>query len=160
MEKYLDAFINAFSGTVNWTWKSMIFEVPWYTNYVWGLTAISLIVWFLEMAFPWRKEQSIIRKDFWLDTFYMFFNFFLLNLIVLIALSNTVSQMFDDILGVIGLSICHLIDTLDQLQITTSTALDQLLAMHHQYHCPLCERLISSPHPSFDAGNIPTQAQP
>jgi len=35
----------------------------------------------------------------------MFFNFFLLNLIVLIALSNTVAQFFDDILASIGLSI-------------------------------------------------------
>lgn len=77
MEKYLDAFANAFTGTVQWTWKSIIFEVPWYTNYFWGLIAISLVVWLLEIAFPWRKEQSIFRKDFWLDGFYMFFNFFL-----------------------------------------------------------------------------------
>lgn len=77
MEKYLNAFVNAFTGTVQWTWKSIIFEVPWYTNYFWGLIAISLVVWFLEIALPWRKEQSIFRKDFWLDGFYMFFNFFL-----------------------------------------------------------------------------------
>jgi sterol desaturase/sphingolipid hydroxylase (fatty acid hydroxylase superfamily) len=31
----------------------------------------------LEILFPWRKEQSIFRRDFWLDGFYMFFNFFL-----------------------------------------------------------------------------------
>ncbi len=77
MEKYLEAFTNSFMGAVNWTWKSVLFDVPWYTNYFWGLIAISLFVWFLEMAFPWRKEQSIFRKDFWMDGFYMFFNFFL-----------------------------------------------------------------------------------
>ena len=60
MEKYLDAFINSFLGTVNWTYKSIIFEVPWYTNYFWGLIIISLIVWGLEIAFPWRKNQAII----------------------------------------------------------------------------------------------------
>ena len=76
MEKYLDAFINSFLGTVNWTYKSIIFEIPWYTNYFWGLILISLIVWGLEIVFPWRKNQAIIRKDFWLDVFYMFFNFF------------------------------------------------------------------------------------
>ena len=76
MEKYLDAFINAFTGTVDWTWKSILFEVPWYNNYFWGLILISLFVWLMEIAFPWRKEQSIFRKDFWLDGFYMFFNFF------------------------------------------------------------------------------------
>jgi sterol desaturase/sphingolipid hydroxylase (fatty acid hydroxylase superfamily) len=77
MTKYLDAFIKALTGTLDWTWKSIIFEVPWYTNYFWGLIVISLVVWLLEIAFPWRKEQSIFRKDFWLDAFYMFFNFFL-----------------------------------------------------------------------------------
>ncbi|RTE51808.1 sterol desaturase family protein [Arenibacter aquaticus] len=77
MEKYFEAFINAIIGTFNWTWKSIIFEVPWYTNYFWGLIIISLVVWGLEILFPWRKNQSIFRKDFWLDGFYMFFNFFL-----------------------------------------------------------------------------------
>ena len=77
MEKYFEGFINAIVGTANWTWKSLIFEVPWYTNYFWGLIIISLVVWMLEILFPWRKEQSIFRKDFWLDGFYMFFNFFL-----------------------------------------------------------------------------------
>ncbi|MBU2905687.1 MULTISPECIES: sterol desaturase family protein [Arenibacter] len=77
MEKYFEGFINAIVGTANWTWKSIIFEVPWYTNYFWGLIIISLVVWMLEILFPWRKEQSIFRKDFWLDGFYMFFNFFL-----------------------------------------------------------------------------------
>ncbi len=77
MEKYINAFISAFKGASQWTWNSMLFDVPWYTNYFWGLIAISLVVWFLEMAFPWRKNQEIFRKDFWLDGFYMFFNFFL-----------------------------------------------------------------------------------
>lgn len=82
MEKYLDAFINSFLGTVNWTYKSIIFEVPWYTNYFWGLIIISLIVWGLEIAFPWRKNQAILRKDFWLDAFYMFFNFFVFAIFI------------------------------------------------------------------------------
>ena len=82
MNKYIDAFINAFKGTVDWTWKSIIFEVPWYTNYFWLLIAISLFVWLLEIVFPWRKEQSIFRKDFWLDGFYMFFNFFIFSIAI------------------------------------------------------------------------------
>jgi|TARA_R110000744_G_scaffold97586_2_gene188552 sterol desaturase/sphingolipid hydroxylase (fatty acid hydroxylase superfamily) len=77
VEKYFEGFINAIVGTANWTWKSIIFEVPWYTNYFWGLIIISLVVWMLEILFPWRKDQSIFRRDFWLDGFYMFFNFFL-----------------------------------------------------------------------------------
>jgi sterol desaturase/sphingolipid hydroxylase (fatty acid hydroxylase superfamily) len=82
MEKYINAFVNAFSGTVDWTWKSIIFDVPLYSNYVWGLVAISIVVWLLEIAFPWRKNQSIIRKDFWLDAFYMFFNFFIFSILI------------------------------------------------------------------------------
>jgi sterol desaturase/sphingolipid hydroxylase (fatty acid hydroxylase superfamily) len=72
-----------------------------------GLILISLIVWGLEIFFPWRKNQPIIRKDFWLDTFYMFFNFFLLNLIVLIALSNTAALFFNDGLAIVNLSIAN-----------------------------------------------------
>jgi len=82
MNKYFDAFINAFNGTVDWTWKSIIFEVPLYTNYFWGLILISVAVWLLEISFPWRKNQAIIRKDFWLDAFYMFFNFFIFSIII------------------------------------------------------------------------------
>ena len=79
---YLEAFKNSFIGTLNWTWNSIIFEVPWYTNYFWGLIVISAFAWGLEIAFPWRKEQSIFRKDFWLDFFYMFFNFFVFSIII------------------------------------------------------------------------------
>ncbi|MFL1896304.1 sterol desaturase family protein [Aquimarina sp. 2-A2] len=82
MEKYITAFIDSFMNSVNWTWQSIVFEVPWYTNYFWGLMAISLLVWGLEIAFPWRKEQSIFRRDFWLDGFYMFFNFFVFAIII------------------------------------------------------------------------------
>ena len=82
MNSYVNAFIRSFNGTLDWTWKSIIFEVPFYTNYFWGLILISLVVWVLEMVFPWRKEQAIFRKDFWLDGFYMFFNFFIFSIVI------------------------------------------------------------------------------
>lgn len=82
MNKYFEAFISAFSGSVNWTWKSIVFDVPWYTNFFWGLTVISIVVWVLEVLFPWRKNQSIFRKDFWLDAFYMYFNFFIFSIVI------------------------------------------------------------------------------
>lgn len=82
MEKYLNAFVQAFKGSADWTWKSIVLDVPWYTNYFWGLIIISLIVWGLEIAFPWRKDQKVIRKDFWLDGFYMFFNFFVFSIFI------------------------------------------------------------------------------
>jgi sterol desaturase/sphingolipid hydroxylase (fatty acid hydroxylase superfamily) len=104
MEKYLEIIKNAYFGYWNYLKHQIIFPNNW-DNYFYGLIIISLVVWGLEIVFPWRKKQSIFRKDFWLDTFYMFFNFFLLNLIVLIALSNTAASFFDDILGVVALSI-------------------------------------------------------
>ena len=82
MMPYLEAFLNTFNGSLDWTWKSIIGEVPWFQNYFWGIIIISLLVWGLEIAFPWRKHQAIIRKDFWLDVFYMFFNFFVFSIAV------------------------------------------------------------------------------
>jgi len=82
MEKYADAFIGSFLGTLEWTWKSIHFEVPWYTNFFWGVIGISVGVWLLEIAFPWRREQAIFRKDFWLDAFYIFFNFFIFSIAI------------------------------------------------------------------------------
>ncbi len=83
MEKYIEAFLNAIKGTSNWAWKSATLEInPWYTNYFLGLIIISLVVWLLEIVFPWRKNQSIFRKDFWLDGFYMFYNFFIFSILI------------------------------------------------------------------------------
>ncbi|WP_445731178.1 sterol desaturase family protein [Mariniflexile sp.] len=107
MEKYIDIIKKSYSGYWNYL-KHEFISINHWDNFFYGLIAISLTVWLLEIMFPWRKNQSIFRKDFWLDTFYMFFNFFLLNLIVLIALSNTVSELFKDLLKTIGLPISSL----------------------------------------------------
>jgi sterol desaturase/sphingolipid hydroxylase (fatty acid hydroxylase superfamily) len=88
--------------------KHQIIQVNQWDNFFYGLIIISLVVWILEIIFPWRKEQSIFRKDFWLDSFYMFFNFFILNLIVLIALSNTTAEFFNDLLSIFGLRVDNL----------------------------------------------------
>ena len=80
--KYLELFFDAIYGTINWTYRSIVFDVPWFRNYFWGLIIISLVVFFAEIFFPWRKDQKIIRKDFWLDGFYMFFNFFIFSIFI------------------------------------------------------------------------------
>ncbi len=107
MEKYIDIIKNSYSGYWNYLKHELIFINHW-DNYFYGLIFISFAVWILEIAFPWRKQQAIFRKDFWLDTFYMFFNFFILNLIVLIALSNTAAAFFNDMLQNIGLTLSNL----------------------------------------------------
>ena len=77
-----DILFTSFIGSLNWFYKSIIFELPWHQNYFWGLTLISFLVWGLEMMFPWRKTQKKFRKDFWLDFFYMYFNFFLFAAVI------------------------------------------------------------------------------
>lgn len=90
---HLEIFWQSFIGTIDWTVKSVLFQVPWFMNYFWGLTLISLIVWGLEYAFPWRKNQSIVRNDFWLDWFYMYFNFFLFS-IAISGFYQVLSELF------------------------------------------------------------------
>lgn len=108
MKKYFDAFLNAFTGAVDWTWKSVLFEVPWYTNYFWGIFILSLLVWGLEILFPWRKNQAIFRKDFWLDAFYVFFNFFIFT-IVISGFYKVLELLFLDIgISIESLSILNL----------------------------------------------------
>ena len=104
MNKYIEIIKSSYSDYWNYVKQSVLLELDW-ENYFYGLIIISLIVWSLEILFPWRKNQPIIRKDFWLDVFYMFFNFFLLNLIVLIALSNSAAQLFNDVLSFANITV-------------------------------------------------------
>ena len=103
MSSYKEIVINSYSDYFNYL-KNEILSLH-IENYFYGLIVISLMVFILEIIFPWRKNQPIFRKDFWLDIFYMFFNFFLLNLIVLIALSNVTVQLFNDFLSIFHLQL-------------------------------------------------------
>lgn len=102
MEKYLNIFFGSFSGYWNW----LVDEIthPHWGNYFYWLIGVSLFFWALEIIIPWREKQAIIRKDFWLDGFYMFFNFFLFSLIGYNAVSNIAVEAFNDFLGLFGLT--------------------------------------------------------
>lgn len=106
MDKYLNIIQKSYSDYWNYLKQSFFMELNW-ENYFYGLIIISVVVWALEIVFPWRKNQPLFRKDFWLDAFYMFFNFFLLNLIILIALSNSAAEFFNDLLNIVNLSISN-----------------------------------------------------
>ncbi|HAW53362.1 MAG TPA: sterol desaturase [Flavobacteriales bacterium] len=100
MNNYAETFLKSFNDFAGYTWREITFQVdPWYVNYFWWLIVLSLVVWGLEIAFPWRKEQPIIRKDFWIDAFYMFFNFYIFKLVIFMAFSNVTEMLFTDILG-------------------------------------------------------------
>jgi len=105
MDKYIEILKNSYSGYFNYLLDE-ITHFRW-ENYFYGLIILSLVVWGLELLLPWRKDQKTFRKDFWLDTFYMFFNFFLLNLIVFIALSNATEALFNDLLSTLNLKISN-----------------------------------------------------
>jgi len=97
---YWTLFVGSFSSYGNYVWSEITFQAkPWYQNYFWLLIVLSLIVWLLEFLFPWRKNQPLIRADFWIDAFYMFFNFFIFNLVIFIAFCNLTSQIFKDLFG-------------------------------------------------------------
>ena len=102
MEKYWHIIVNSFTGYWNYLLHEMT-TFSWH-NYFYLLIAASLLVWLLEILLPWRKKQSIFRKDFWLDGFYMFFNFFLFSLIGYNALSNVAVEAFNDFLALFGIN--------------------------------------------------------
>ena len=78
----LQVFFDSLKDTASWVWALITGEVVWYENYFWGLILISLAVYLLEICLPWRKDQSILRKDFFLDLWYMFFNFFVFSIAI------------------------------------------------------------------------------
>lgn len=86
-------------------WNYMVHEIsnPGWGNYFYYLVVLSLVVWGLELAFPWRKNQKAFRKDFWLDAFYMFFNLFIFSLIGYNAISNIGVGAFNNFIGLFGI---------------------------------------------------------
>ena len=94
--EYLNTFINGYKGYASYLFHE-ITHLHW-KNYFYWLIAVSLFFFLLEISTPWRKGQARIRKDFWLDFFYMFFNFFLFSLIVYNATSDVVVKFFNDII--------------------------------------------------------------
>ncbi|MFT6747865.1 MAG: sterol desaturase/sphingolipid hydroxylase (fatty acid hydroxylase superfamily) [Glaciecola sp.] len=72
------------------------------SNYFYLVLIISLLCWVLEIKFPWRKSQKLLRKDFWLDAFYMIFNFFIFYLLGYAALSDIGVHLFNDSLSYFG----------------------------------------------------------
>jgi len=85
-------------------WNYLLGEIanPSWGNYFYYLIVLSLAVWGLELAFPWRKNQAAFRKDFWLDAFYMFFNFFIFSLIGYNAISSLAVGAFNNFIGLFG----------------------------------------------------------
>lgn len=97
MESYWQTFVQSFTGYAAYLGHEVL--NPHWGNYFYWLIALSAVVYGLELLFPWRKNQPAIREDFWLDTFYMFFNFFLFGLVGYAAFSDVVVKAFNAFLA-------------------------------------------------------------
>ncbi|MEQ8881686.1 MAG: sterol desaturase family protein [Cyclobacteriaceae bacterium] len=102
MEEIWNIIVGSYTGYANYLWQE-ITNPSWHSYFYW-LIGVSAFFFILEVIRPWRKEQAKFRKDFWLDFFYMFFNFFLFSLIIYNAASNVVVHFFNDLLASIGIT--------------------------------------------------------
>jgi len=102
MESIITEIRNGYAGYAGYLWQEITH--PTWHNYFYWLLGVSAFFFALEFLKPWRVDQAKFRKDFWLDFFYMFFNFFLFSLIIYNAASNVVVHLFNDLLGLLGIT--------------------------------------------------------
>jgi sterol desaturase/sphingolipid hydroxylase (fatty acid hydroxylase superfamily) len=104
--RYFDLFIEAALGYSKWFWGQITFQSSegLWSNYFYLLILISGLFFALEMLMPWREKQARFRKDFCLDFFYMFFNFFLFSVIIFAGISEVGVTLFKDLLTFFGIS--------------------------------------------------------
>ncbi|PZX56529.1 sterol desaturase family protein [Algoriphagus chordae] len=102
MEKYIKAISDGYYGYWNY-FTGEILNPSWH-NYFYWLVGASLVIYGLEILFPWRKDQPLIREHFWLDIFYLFWNYFLFALVAYNALSMVAVEAFNDFLGLFGIT--------------------------------------------------------
>lgn len=96
IQQYIRIISKSYSDYGNYLFNEI--TTPARGNYFYWLIGISLFFFLLEWLRPWRKSQSPVKKDFGLDIFYMFFNFFLFSLIGYYAISNVFVEVFNDFL--------------------------------------------------------------
>jgi len=100
MERYWHVFLDGYRDYARYLWSEVTtFHAK---NYLPWLIGLSVFFFLLEMARPWRKGQARFRKDFWLDAFYMFFNFFLFSFVIYSATSEVAVSLFNDFLAIFG----------------------------------------------------------
>jgi sterol desaturase/sphingolipid hydroxylase (fatty acid hydroxylase superfamily) len=101
MSNYLDLINNSYKNYANFLFNQMLY--PSWGNYFYWVIGSSVAIFFLEKYYPWRKNQPVLREDFWLDTFYIFWNYFLFSLVLYNALSDVFVQLFKDFLAIFGI---------------------------------------------------------
>lgn len=102
MEKYFKVMMDGYTGYANYFFNEIL--NPSWHNYFYWLIGASVLIYLAEIAFPWRKNQPLIRDHFWLDIFYLFWNYFLFSLIAYNALSMVAVEAFNDFLSLLGIT--------------------------------------------------------
>jgi sterol desaturase/sphingolipid hydroxylase (fatty acid hydroxylase superfamily) len=102
MDKYIEIIYNAYSGYWNYFVNEVV-TLSWHNYFYWLLGASALIA-LLEVLFPWRKNQLLLHEYFWLDIFYLFWNYFLFSLVIYNAISMVGVQLFQDFLSLFGIT--------------------------------------------------------
>jgi sterol desaturase/sphingolipid hydroxylase (fatty acid hydroxylase superfamily) len=101
MDKYLKIISDAYNGYAKFFMNEILY--PGWHNYFYWLTGASILIWIAEILFPWRKNQPLIREHFWLDAFYLFWNYFLFALVAYNAVSLVAVNAFNDFLSIFGI---------------------------------------------------------
>ena len=103
MNKYTQIILDSFSGYYNY----LVNEILNLTEII-SIGSLGFLYSLgLRNHHSVEKNQQKIRKDFWLDAFYMFFNFFLFSLIGYNAVSNVSVEFFNDGLKSINRQFSH-----------------------------------------------------
>lgn len=90
---FVDAFAESWNGL-----RDALTGVR-FDHVFWVLLVISAFAALLERTLPWREQQPVLRRDFWLDGFYMLFNTVLFPVLGFQAAVATVGWVFEHWLG-------------------------------------------------------------
>lgn len=99
---YIDLFLESQRAYGAFLWHEILH--PGWHNYFYWVLGSSVVILLCEVFFPWRKDQPAIRNDFWLDTFYIFWNYFLFSLVLYTGISNVFVDLFNRFLGLFGIT--------------------------------------------------------
>lgn len=99
---YWQLFIQSFVEYWNYLYGEI--TNPSWHNYFYWLIGVSVFFYGLELIAPYREKNKFLKRDFWLDSFYMFFNFFLFSLVGFYAISNVFTEFFNDLLASFGIT--------------------------------------------------------
>jgi sterol desaturase/sphingolipid hydroxylase (fatty acid hydroxylase superfamily) len=101
VERFIERFTNAFTNHAAWVWQDL--TRPGWHSYAVLLLVVSAIFGIWEQVAPWR-DQPRLREGYWLDAFYLVFNYTLFGLLGFQALSAATHGAWMDGLAALGLT--------------------------------------------------------